>query len=238
MSVSLYCYLEVKDKEGKWHLVKTFGKRKFDNNPSEQDEIVSANGEEYVITNEWCPGLAWRDELYRNNLGAHGLPDDVSDELKEYLEIQRLKDFENWKKSKAEGRAYGEEDWYSPESYYRRKYSYVLLEEMFDVCDEKERDWRKYTIKRANELKNDEFGTKLDWIIKQLSEPEKKQKPFNGEKVDEDYQDTFEYLLDEYLWSEVVSLYRETWMLRNTACVYTGNDWFPATDVRVIYYTY
>lgn len=237
MSVSLYCYLEVKDKEGKWHLVKTFGNRKFGNNPSEEDITASVLGEQYVITNEWCPGLAWRDELYHNNLGSHGLPDDVSDELKEHLELQRLKDLENWKKSKEKGKAYGMEDWYMPENYYR-KYSYALLEEMFDVCDQKERDWRKYTIKRANELKDDEINKKLDWIIKQLSDPEKKQKSFNGKKAEDDYQDTLDYFLDEYLWGEVVSLYRETWMLHNTACAYTGDDWFPATDVRVIYYTY
>jgi len=241
MSVSLYCYLEVKDKKGKWHLVKTFGNKKFDDSPKDENEQeVSVGGEEYRTTNEWSPGLAWRDELYHGvyhgEFGTKGLPGDISPELFELIEGERLSALENWKKSKEEGKIWGSESWYEQENYHGR-YAYAILKDMFAICEEKEKEWRKTTIDRIKKLREDGITKKLDWIIEKLSNPEKKQKAINEEKEEGDYEETLNYYLDEWLW-EVISLYRETWMLKDLAEAYTGDDWFDSKNVRVIYHTY
>ena len=92
MSVSLYFFIEVKDADGNWHLVKWYSDRRFDTDEPTQWDLqkeVEVNGRKMFENIEVCPGLAWRDELgwSRNSydLSTYGYPTDISVELDELL---------------------------------------------------------------------------------------------------------------------------------------------------------
>lgn len=231
MSVSLYFFIEVKDAEGKWHLVKWYSDRKFDTaEPTKWDfqKKVDLEGKSLFENYEACVGLAWRDELgwsrNFNGLPTYSYPQDISPELDEMLKAHGEIVTESRKKM---GLTDDDFD-------YRKKYEMVYLRDMYGVCKEKKDEWIENLKKRIKDKQLAEISDRLDILEKLARNVEAK--PYKKKKSEDgDYEDTVDYYFEEYL-SDVMDLYRETNKLYEMACMFTGNRWLDSENVRLIYY--
>lgn len=221
--------MEISDANGKWHLVKSYGKNIF-KQTSENKETLSDELKEVI--KKPC-GLAWRDELTRNyNLHTNALPKDLSKDLHDYLEKERLNSLARWQESKSKGNIWVDESWYQPETFYKQ-YSYISLNDMYDICEEKMSDWKEHISKRLKDIKEDNIQKKLDWLIQERQG--KNPPPIKTTILKEEFEDTINYYLDEYLW-DVIALYREVWVLYTLACAYAQDHYLPMSSIRIIYY--
>ena len=231
MSVSLYFFIEVKDADGNWHLVKWYSDRKFDvDEPTEWDfqKEVEVGGKKMFENIEICPGLAWRDELgwARNgyDLITHNYPSDISNELDEHLKSRG----ELYKKNRIDfGMDVSDFD-------YKRRYEVVYLSDLYDVCDEKKKEWIENVKGRVRNKQFDEIIDRLK-VIESCSRG-LDVKPYAPKKKDEEYyEDTLEYYFEDAL-EDILALYRETNELKERACMFTGDRWLDSDNVRLIYY--
>lgn len=230
--MSLYFFIEVKDTDGNWHLVKWYSDRKiFDTNaPTKWDfqkAVTMNDGTELWENYEISTGLAWRDELgwARNfeGLSTCGYPSDISPELDKMLK-------ENGELLKESRIKLGfEEEEYD----YRRKYETLYLSDMYDVCEKKLGEWKERLKGHIKDEQLTDISDRLSIIEKLVRGKDVKEK--KKEKADKEYEDTLEYYFDEYL-SDVMALYRETNILHEKACSYTGDKWLGNENVRLIYY--
>lgn len=230
MSVDIYFFIEVKDADGKWHLVKWYSDGEFDkDDPTEWDfeKVVDFNGKRMVEKYEFWPGLAWRDELgwARNfeSLKAYDLPDDISEELNAMIVEHGEKENEN------RALLYGE----GYEHDYRKKYSAIYLSDMIEHVSSKHEEWK-------NRLKGCVKDEQLDEINKRIDNLEKialgkTDKPLKQKKSEKEYEDTLEYYLDEYLF-DINSLRMENEDIMEKVRMFTGNRWPKEDNIRVIYY--
>lgn len=231
MSVSLYFFIEVKDADGNWHLVKWYSDRKFDTEePTEWDfqKEVEVNGNKMFENYEICPGLAWRDELgwYRNfgGLKSYKYPDDVSGELDELLKSHGELEKKNRYRFGMDVSDYD----------YKKKYECVYLSDMYDICGEKKKEWVSNIKKRMHDKEFNEIIDRLK-IIESCSRG-LDVKPYQPKKNEDDcYEDTLDYYFEEEI-ENIMALYRETHELHEKACTFTGDRWFDSKDVRIIYY--
>lgn len=232
MGVDIYFFIEVKDSDGNWHLVKWYSDGHFDDKaPTEWDieKSVEIDGKKMVEKYEFWPGLSWRDEIgwarHWNSLHlSDGLPDDVSEELDAMLKQYGEKEREHHVKM------FGEED---TNFDYKRKYGYIYLDEMYEHCSTKFEEWKDNLKKRVRDKQLDEINKRIDNLEKiSLG---KSDKPFKMKKVDEEYEDTVEYYFEDAL-EDILSLKRETNEVYLKACQFTDNKWFESKNVRVIYY--
>ena len=230
MSVSLYFFIEVKDADGNWHLVKWYSDRKFDTEePTEWDfqKEVEVNGNKMFEYYEICPGLAWRDELGWSRgfegLSIYSYPNDVSPELDEILKAHGEVVVNSRKKMGIEEKDYD----------YRKKYETIYLSDMYEACGKKMDEWQERLKAHIKDEQLTDISKRLD-ILEKLARG-KEVKPYKKEKVEEGYEDSLEYYFDEYL-SDVMALYRETHELHEKACMFTGSRWFSSENVRLIYY--
>lgn len=229
MSISLFCYMEISDANGKWHLVKSHRNNIF-NQTSENKETLSDELEEVV---ERHCGLSWRDEFTQNyNFRTNALPKDLSEDLHDYLEKKRLNSLARWQESKSKGNSWGDDSWYQPENFYK-KYSYISLDDMYDICEKKMSDWKEQVSKRLKDIKEDDIQKKLNWLIQERQG--KNPPPIKTAVIKEEFEDTINYYLDEYLW-DVIALYREVWELYILARTYSQDRYLPMSSVRIIYY--
>ena len=229
MSISLFYYMEISDANGKWHLVKSYGNNTF-NQTSENKESLSDELEEAI---EKHGGLAWRDEFtWNHNLRTNALPKDLSEELHDYLEKERLNSLARWQETKSKGDIRGDDRWYQPENFYK-KYSYISLDDMYDICEKKMSDWKEQVSKRLKDIKEDDIQKKLDWLIQERQG--KNPPPIKTTTIEEEFEDTINYYLDEYLW-DVIARYREVWELYILARTYSQDHYLPMSSVRIIYY--
>ena len=234
MSVNIYFYIEAKDAEGKWHLVKWYSNGVFDKeDPVEgvdQERVVEIEGKRQIEHRETCPGLAWRDELgWNRDLGSSrifsGLPDDIDEELLGYLKKEFDKEITSYKKY------HSEEHDYEPK--FGSKYGYIYLSDMFKICDEKREEWIKNIKERLRDAQLDEIHKSIKRLEKKIDG-----KTIKAPKNDEQhpsYDDLFDYYLGDAFW-DVQSLYEETEELMEKARMFTGDRWFESENVRAIYY--
>lgn len=232
MGVDIYFFIEVKDSDGSWHLVKWYSDGHFDDKaPTEWDieKSVEIDGKKMVEKYEFWPGLSWRDEIgwarhWDSLHTSDGLPDDVSEELDAMLKQYGEKEKEHHVKM------FGAED---PNFDYKRKYGYIYLDEMYEHCSTKFEEWKGNLKKRVRDKQLDEINKRIDNLEKiSLG---KTDKPYKMKKVEEEYEDTVEYYFEDAL-EDILSLKRETNEVYFKACQFTDNNWFESKNVRVIYY--
>lgn len=231
MSVDIYFFIEVKDADGKWHLVKWYSDGEFDkDDPTEWDfeKVVDFNGKRMVEKYEFCPGLAWRDEIgWQRNFGKltiyDSLPKDLSEELESLIiehgekELQRRKPM------------YGDDYEYD----YRKQYGTIMFTDMVEHSSNKFEQWKEYLKSRVRDEQLDEINKRIDNLEKiSLGIT---QKPFKVKRVEKEYEDTLEYYLDEEL-SDVLALKRENGEVYDKAANFTGDRWLDDDRIRVIYY--
>jgi len=222
MSTSIYFFVEVQDKEKKWHLAKYYTDYAFvENEPTEWDfeKVVNVDGKKMIEKYELWTGLAWRDELvWRREDAPYGLPSDVSEELKTLLE-------EMAEKEKNKG--------IYPSDYdYSRRYSYIYIDEMWKISKEKINNWKNSVKKHVRDEQLEDIKRRIAHLEKiALKKTDKAMKEKKGcdDEIDIDY------LLDEDL-SDIVTLEQETSELYNLASQFSGNSWIDFDKVRVIYY--
>lgn len=233
MSVDCYFFIEVKDAEGKWHLVKWYADEAFDKF-SEDDARYSYESEttidsvKYVVKREAWTGLQWRDEL---SWGRHwgginnyeGLPNDVSEELDKLLRERAERDIEERRK------LYNKEDYTFD---YKKQFGYIYLDDMWSVCNDKMEEWKKRFFERVRDIQLDEIKDKLNDIEKLIMGKEVKKSRKKKEEYDED---TLEYLVEEEM-EDIICLRQETKMIATMAENFTGDRWLDSDRVRVIYY--
>lgn len=234
MSVDIYFFIEVQDKDGKWHLVKYYSDGEYfdKDEPTEWDfeKVIEVGGKRMIEKYEMWPGLAWRDELswsraWNYSPTVDGLPKDVSDELKNLI-------IEHGEREKARRKPmYGDDYEYD----YMKQYAYIGLDDMYKIQKEKFENWEK----RLKEKVRDD---QLEDLKKRISHIEKialgkADKPLKVSKKNEDYcyEDTLEYLLEEDLF-DILALKRETNEVYTIASNFSGNRWIDSEKIRVIYY--
>lgn len=235
MSVDCYFLIEVKDADGKWHLVKWYTDEKFEEFDREYSEYsfekeAEIDGTKHIVKHEIWTGLQWRDELsWTRGWGGEsvcdGLPNDISEELDTLIK-------ERWEKEKQRRiELYGNEE---SEYHYKTRFSYIYLNDMWDICEKKMKEWRDRLLERVRNIQLDEINEKLDDLKKLVQGKEVKAKK---KKKDEDeyYEDTIEYYLDDYL-EDVIHLRQETKMISTLAETFVGDRWLDSSNVRVIFY--
>lgn len=119
-------------------------------------------------------GNEYTDEDYE--LNGRGMPDDISEELKNYLTKEK------------------DEDGYWG-------LTHCTLKELIDVMNQEK---KLYFEKIKNKIQGngkDELVTKLDHILEEMNKPlENRQKFKDTEKEEEYYEDSLEYLYEEMCW--------------------------------------
>ena len=231
MSVEIYFFIEVKDENGKWHLVKWLADGEFDKEePTEWDfeKVIEVNGKRMVEKYEFNPGLAWRDELGwarswgEANIGD--LPSDVSEELLQMIVEHGEREIERRKPM------YGDENYTFN---YKAQYSCIDYSELIEISNKRFDEWKTNLKKRVRNEQLDEIIARLDNIEKiGLG---KTDKPFKKKKTEDEYEDTLEYYLEEALF-DVYALKRECTEVYERASMFTGDRWLEGEDIRVIYY--
>lgn len=231
MSVDINFFVEVRDDNGKWHLVKWLADGEFDKeNPTKWDfeKVIDFNGKRMVEKYEFCPGLAWRDELgwARNFDGLDVqdcLPQDLSEELDSLITEHGEKEVRNRKP------LYGESYPYD----YRRKYATLMFSDMVEHSNKKFEEWKERLRGKVRDEQLDEINRRLDNIEKiALGKSDKATKTKKAEK---EYEDTVDYYLDEALF-DVYALKRENTMVYERASMFAGDRWLKDDRIRVIYY--
>lgn len=234
MSVDISFFVEVRDDNGKWHLVKWFADGEFDTGePTEYDfeKVVDFNGKRMVEKYEFCPGLAWRDELgWARGWGEldtnKGLPSDLSDELMEMIVEHGEREIERRKP------LYGDKDYTFD---YKSQYSYIVLADLFEHSDKKFEEWKERLKERVRDEQLDEINRRLDNLEKIALG--KTDKAVKMKKTEKEYEDSVDYYLDDALF-DVYALKREAGMIRDKAAMFTGDRWLDNSRIRVIYYFY
>lgn len=231
MSVDCYFFIEVKDAEGNWHLVKWYTDESFDKFSEEgarysYESETAIDGVKHVVKREEWTGHQWRDELAWGHTGDinnyAGLPNDVSEELEQLLRERAERDIEEKRKLSAK------EDYTFD---YKKQFGYIYLDEMLEKCRNKMEEWKKSFFERARDIQLDEIKDKLN-VIEKLVRGEAVKK--SRKKKEELEEDTLEYLVDEL--DDVICLRLETNMIATMAKAFTGNRWVDDDKVRLIYF--
>lgn len=235
MGVSCYFLLEVKDHDEKWRLVKWYSNEPIENFDKENaiysfEKEAEVNGKKVIEKHEIWTGLQWRDELsWRRNfdrdITSDSLPDDISEELKAMMEER----WEQEKKSRIKLYGSSESDYI-----FKTRFKHTYLSDMWEVCDEKMKQWKESLLKRVRDGQLDEINEKLD-IIKKIVQGEEVKTKKKKKNDSEFYEDTLEYCIDEHL-EDVIQLQQETKMLSTIAEEFSGNRWIEPKNVRVYFY--
>lgn len=194
MSTYLTRFLEIKNKEtGKWELVKCY--KKFykmqvytkegwiDNKPD-----FTVNGRDmdikpYYALNNACSLRQYFSDSYANEftdkdyeLGDRGMPEDVSEELKDYLTKEKGKD-----------------------GYWGL--THCTLKELIDVMNQEKKLYFEKVKNKIQSNGKDELIARLDHILEEMNKPLKNRQKFkDAEKEEEYYEDSLEYLYEEMCW--------------------------------------
>ena len=239
MSTHVSRYIEVKNKNGKWELLRFY--YPFTSNYYKPDIIL--DGKEYNEFNCTCDnacylreflgsrGWTWKD----HGLGDRGFPTDMSDELKEYFK----KEFETPRD--------GETKCYD----YRYNKSYVYLDELYNVYKKEKKEWTDRFLKRLKEHEYDMFHKKLDRLLQvssimmdNLTDDEKEKEKKTTDRLlktskkqnNEDDFYSFQEEMEEFdeLFREIESIKNEyiyTWRLVDEIYGYKEDN-----EIRIVYY--
>lgn len=244
MSTYLNYYIEFK-KDDKWNLVSTLTpKEKL--RYSDYMEFLDINGTEYHLTYECCKQGIIRDIFstygwYDIPFTDRGFPDDMSNELKNLLEEEKLREWEEQKKFIDPDFVYDtnlkrvprtrpisiEEDFKD----YKYNKTYATLAEI-SLFYQKEISKAKDDLKR--QLEKDLFAKLNDRIdaLEKLIETGKKQKKITKKEMDDDYNLIQE--LEENI-SDIEFI--NSWINGINAIVdFYTDSWYDLNDIRVICY--
>ena len=191
MSTYLTRFLEVKNKEtGKWELVKRY--KKFyktqiyvDDKWVDNEPDFTVNGRDMSIKQYYACGNAcslrqYFSDSYANEFtdedygfSDRGMPDDISEELKDYL----AKDEDYW------------------------GLTHCTLKELIDVMNQEKKLYFEKIKNKIQGNGKDELVARLDHILKEMNKPLEKRQKFKSEKKEkEHYEDSLEYLYEEMCW--------------------------------------
>ena len=194
MSTYLTRFLEIKNKKtGKWELVKCYKKfyktqiyvdgKWIDNKPD-----FTVNGRDmsikpYYSCDNACSLRQYFSDSYANEFtdedygfSDRGMPDDISEELKDYLTKEK------------------DEDGYWG-------LTHCTLKELIDVMNQEK---KLYFEKIKNKIQGngkDELVARLDHILEEMNKPLENRQKFKAEEKEEEYyEDSLEYLYEEMCW--------------------------------------
>ena len=191
MSTYLTRFLEIKNKEtGKWELVKRY--KKFyktqiyvDNKWVDNEPDFTVNGRNmsikpYYACNNACSLRQYFSDSYANEftdkdyeLGDRGTPEDVSEELKDYL----AKDKDYW------------------------GLTHCTLKELIDVMNQEKKLYFEKIKNKIQGNGKDELVARLDHILEEMNKPLENRQKFKAEEKEEEYyEDSLEYLYEEMCW--------------------------------------
>ena len=192
MSTYLTRFLEIKNKEtGKWELVKRYKKfyktqiyvdgKWIDTSPDFTVGNKDMTIKPYYACNNACSLRQYFADGYANEftdedygLGERGIPDDISEELKECL--TKEKDF-YW------------------------GLTYCTLKELIDVMNQEKKQYFEKIKNKIQGNGKDKLAARLDHILEEMNKPlENRQKFKDTEKEEECYEDSLEYLYEEMCW--------------------------------------
>lgn len=228
MSTYLTRFLEVKNKEtGKWELVKCYKKfyktqiyvdgKWVDNEPD-----FTVNGRDMAIKPYYACDNAcslrqyfsdsWANEFTDENyeLNERGMPDDISEELENYLT-----------KEKDEYGYWG--------------LTHCTLKELIDVMNQEKKLYFEKIKNKIQGNSKDELVARLDHILEEMNKPLENRQKFKAEEKEEEYyEDSLEYLYEEMCWGwESLSdeVTRIQYILNKL-----NNYWEGESNVRIIVY--
>lgn len=192
MGTYLTRFLEIKNKKtGKWELVKRYKKfyktqiyvddKWVDNEPDFTVNGRNMSIKPYYACGNACSLRQYFSDGYANEftdedygLGGRGMPDDISEELKNYL---------------------------TKEKDYYWNLTYCTLKELIDVINQEK---KLYFEKIKNKIQGngkDELVARLDYILEEMNKPLENRQKFKSEKKEkEHYEDSLEYLYEEMCW--------------------------------------
>lgn len=191
MSTYLTRFLEVKNKEtGKWELVKRY--KKFyktqiyvDDKWVDNEPDFTVNGRDMSIKPYYACGNAcslrqYFSDSYANEFtdedygfSDRGMPEDISEELKDYL----AKDKDYW------------------------GLTHCTLKELIDVMNQEKKLYFEKIKNKIQGNGKDELVARLDHIIEEMNKHWEDRKKFKDtEKEEEYYEDSLEYLYEEMCW--------------------------------------
>lgn len=194
MSTYLTRFLEVKNKEtGKWELVKCY--KKFykmqvytkegwiDNKP---DFTVNGRDMEikpYYALNNACSLRQYFSDSYANEFtdedygfSDRGMPEDISEELKDYLTKEKERDH-YW------------------------GLTHCTLKELIDVMNQEKKLYFEKIKTKIQGNSKDELVARLDHILEEMNKPLENRQKFKAEEKEEEYyEDSLEYLYEEMCW--------------------------------------
>ena len=239
MSVSLVAYIEAQDAQDKWHLVKWFSKdgnfeKRFHVEPD--GTPISIDGEESKYRSDNCLILSnmWRDIItkswWEDRIDpTSSIPDDISDDLEGEIKSRYEKFLSNFRLSEE----------YTYETY-KKQFGCIYLNDMFSICSDKYDRMKEKFISEINNIKNDKICRRLDEIevhlgIKQAKKKTKKSDEdeyYSNDKIEE----ILEPLFDED--DDITYLLQGAYELHQLARAFTGNEYIPSEQVRLIYYCY
>lgn len=194
MSTYLTRFLEVKNKKtGKWELVKCY--KKFykmqvytkegwiDNKPDFNVDGVDMTVEFSYECNNACAlrqyfSDSWGNEYTDKDYGLNGrgMPDDISEELKDYLT-----------KEKVENGYWG--------------LTHCTLKELIDVMNQEKKLYFEKIKNKIQGNSKDELVARLDHVLEEMNKPLENRQKFKAEEKEEKYyEDSLEYLYEEMCW--------------------------------------
>lgn len=224
MSVDCIYFIEVKDKDGKWNLVKWYADGDFDTVSSlpalDHEREVEVDGKKFIERCDDWMCLDWRDELswHRAWNNTHE-PKDMSTEL------QSIIDAENKYREEARkdvGLLEG----------FKYTYNTNTVSELWGIADKRMEDWKANVVKHMRDTQLDEIRDEMGDLKKLIKGEEVKRKKAKSE---DEYEETLEYYFDEEL-ERIISLRNDLYSIKSRAAAFVGNRWVSDDDIRIIYY--
>lgn len=225
MSSNMYCFMEVKDRNNNWQLVKYLENMKYNENGHEQENF----GEDYYkiqypfeLKRIISVGCEIRDELRWRTINSRPLPDDISTELANVMES----------KAKSENGSI-------IESYYNTHYYCISISELYELYEKRYTSWKdllnrnieyrknNFLISRIEDAKNEIIRTikgNTDYIEKS-EKPQEENGPYC-------YEDSFDFAVGEGLES-LMELREQINALRSYAVAYSGDDFIDEDHIRI-----
>lgn len=229
MSNSMYFFMEIKDREGNWHLVKYLENLKF----NENDHTKEKYGETYYklqypfeLKRKIWVGNSIRDAVRSNMLNPKPLPDDISTELYNIIE----------EKAKSEVQ---EKDFSS----YSRNYYCIYFSELYERYEKCFERWKSllntnieskkngFIITKIEEAKNEiinSIGNREQILDCDIDDFDEGQEETRKQLC---YEDSFDYAIGEGL-EDLMEFREELEELRAYAIAYSG-DKFINDNIRV-----
>lgn len=226
MGTYLTRFIEIKNKEtGKWELIKRFRKHfkidwEFKDYWKDNHPNFTVEGQEMAIKPYYACDNAcnlrqyfsdsWANEFTDKDYGLRdrGMPEDISDELKEYLEKE-----------------------YETSKYWGL--TWCTHHELVEMCFSEQKAFFETLVKLIKKEGENKVADQLDHIVANMNLPIDQRTKFVPKEVDEEEEEGVQYHIDEMIWgfrSIDDELTRIDYILDDL-----NNHW-NRDDVRIILY--